>query len=283
MNNPLPAAPISPLRQRLIDDMNMRRFSRRDPAQLHPRRRALRHVSGALAGHGHGGGSAPLPGRAARGWRSRADDEQHRLGAAVLLHAHARPARPRAQAGPGDASAQAAGGAEPRRGRPPAERDDLPQAPGGAVGRLWRRPARRRGLDPQGQRHRQRAHAAQGRTRQRRAVSQRHALGGYARPAAPVVEGRPATRRDAPQGLAVSRPACRQANQHPAVAPDRRRGGARGGHRQAGWDRIRCATASPRICWRTASTSASSRRCSATPSWTTPPSTPRWRRGRCAP
>jgi integrase/recombinase XerD len=28
MNEVIPAAPISPLRQRLIDDMNMRRFSR---------------------------------------------------------------------------------------------------------------------------------------------------------------------------------------------------------------------------------------------------------------
>ena len=28
MNDPSPAAPISPLRQRLIDDMNVRRFSR---------------------------------------------------------------------------------------------------------------------------------------------------------------------------------------------------------------------------------------------------------------
>jgi integrase/recombinase XerD len=46
---------------------------------------------------------------------------------------------------------------------------------------------------------------------------------------------------------------------------------------------IRCATASPRTCWRTASTSESSRRCSATPSWRTPPSTPRWRLERCAP
>jgi hypothetical protein len=27
MNTPLPSAPISPLRQRLIDDMNLRRFS----------------------------------------------------------------------------------------------------------------------------------------------------------------------------------------------------------------------------------------------------------------
>jgi hypothetical protein len=66
MNNPLTVTPISPLRQRLIDDMNMRRFSPetqrnyiRDvgrfatflgrAAQLHPRRRALRHVSGARA------------------------------------------------------------------------------------------------------------------------------------------------------------------------------------------------------------------------------------------
>ena len=51
----------------------------------------------------------------------------------------------------------------------------------------------------------------------------------------------------------------------------------------SGWDLIRCATASPRICWRTASTSASFRRCSVTPSWTPPPSTPRWRLVRCAP
>lgn len=28
MDMPIPATPISPLRQRLIDDMNMRRFSR---------------------------------------------------------------------------------------------------------------------------------------------------------------------------------------------------------------------------------------------------------------
>src|SRR5580704_10024390 len=33
----------------------------------------------------------------------------------------------------------------------------------------------------------------------------------------------------------------------------------------SGWDRILCATASPRTCWRTASTSASSRCCSKQP------------------
>ena len=47
----------------------------------------------AAARDGHGRGSTPLPGRAARGRRSRADDERNRFGAAVLLHARARPGR----------------------------------------------------------------------------------------------------------------------------------------------------------------------------------------------
>jgi integrase len=46
-------------------------------------------------------------------------------------------------------------------------------------------------------------------------------------------------------------------------------------------DRIRCVTASPRTCWRTASTSASSKRCSATRSLRTPRFTRRSPRGRC--
>ena len=52
MNDPVPTTPISPLRQRLIDDMNVRRFSPGDPAQLHPRCRALRHVCGARVAAG---------------------------------------------------------------------------------------------------------------------------------------------------------------------------------------------------------------------------------------
>jgi integrase/recombinase XerD len=102
MSDFVPATPISPLRQRLIDDMNMRRFSRETQRNYIRDVGSLRCVSWARAQHGHGGGSAPLPDRSARGWRSRADDERYRLGAAVLLYAHARPARPRAQAGPGE-------------------------------------------------------------------------------------------------------------------------------------------------------------------------------------
>ena len=48
MDETIRTAAISPLRQRLIDDMNMRRFSRGDTAQLHSRRGALCNVPGAL-------------------------------------------------------------------------------------------------------------------------------------------------------------------------------------------------------------------------------------------
>jgi hypothetical protein len=90
MNDIIPAAPIGPLRQRLIDDMSMRRFSRETQRNyVHDVGRfdtsVGRPLDTATAEE-----SAPLPGGSARGGRSRADDEQHRLGAAVLLHTHAR-------------------------------------------------------------------------------------------------------------------------------------------------------------------------------------------------
>ena len=50
----------------------------------------------------------------------------------------------------------------------------------------------------------------------------------------------------------------------------------------SGSGRTRCATASPPTCWRTAPTSGSSRSCSGMPSSTTPHSTRRWRPERCA-
>ncbi len=59
-------------------------------------------------------------------------------------------------------------------------------------------PARRRGRKPQGQRHRQRAHAAQGGARQGRAISQRHALGRYALRAGGRLVGRRGNRKDIP-------------------------------------------------------------------------------------
>src|SRR3546814_8835353 len=87
-----------------------------------------------------------VPVRAARGGRTGADDEQHRLGAAVLVHAYARPPRPRAQAGPHQAGSQDPRRTDHGRGEAAARCDPLPQAPGGAVGRLWCRTACRRGV-----------------------------------------------------------------------------------------------------------------------------------------
>ena len=193
MSDFVPATPISPLRQRLIDSMNVRRFSRET------QRNYIRDV----------GRFATFLGRAPN--TATAEDlrrfqiDQREAGVPVptmnsivsalrffFTHTLDRP----------DLARRLVRVTHPRkvpvhrRSRPPAEHDNLPQAPGGAVGRLWRRPARRGGLMPQGQRHRQRAHAAQDPAGQRRAVSQRHALDRYARPAAPVVEGRPATRCD---------------------------------------------------------------------------------------
>ncbi len=60
------ASPISPLRQRLIDDMNMRRFSRETQRNYIRDVGRLRRLPGALAQHGDRGGCAPLPDRAAR-------------------------------------------------------------------------------------------------------------------------------------------------------------------------------------------------------------------------
>ena len=127
MNDPLPTAPISPLRQRLIDDMNMRRFS------PETQRNYIRDVGRFATFLGRS------PDAATAEELRRFQVEQREAGvpvptmngivsalrfffthAAVLLHAYARPARSRPQAGPSGAFAQDADGPEPRRSRPAA-------------------------------------------------------------------------------------------------------------------------------------------------------------------
>ena len=48
---------ISPLRQRMIDDMTVRNFGEKTQQRLHPGGQDLDGVPGPIAGHGHGGGS----------------------------------------------------------------------------------------------------------------------------------------------------------------------------------------------------------------------------------
>ena len=57
-----PSTPtVSPLRQRMIDDMRMRKLADQDAGRLHPRRAQAGRFPGALARHGHRRGSAALP------------------------------------------------------------------------------------------------------------------------------------------------------------------------------------------------------------------------------
>ena len=98
-----------------------------------------------------------------------------------------------------------------------------------------------------------------------------------------AVEGGAPAGRDASRRLAVSGTKARhEADQHPATPYRmRRRGGTRRGDHQAGWTARHCGTVSRPISSRTVLISASSRSCSGTRSWTTPPSTPRSRPERC--
>src|SRR5215469_15069205 len=108
------------------------------------------------------------------------------------------------------------------------------QGPHHAQSRLWLRPARRRGGKAEGQAYRQRPEDHSGRTVQGSQGPQRHAVAGDARSVAPMVESAPAARqcRNACGGtLAVSRQDARPANDHPPAEPSVSRDG-RGGRDQ---------------------------------------------------
>jgi site-specific recombinase XerD len=141
MDESIRTAAISPLRQRLIDDMNMRRFSRET------QRNYIRDV-GRFATF-----LRRSPDTATADDVRRFQIEQRDAGmptptmnsivsALRFFFTHTIDRPDHAQADPGGASAQPASGAEPGRGRATAQRDHLPQASGSSLGRLWRRPAR---------------------------------------------------------------------------------------------------------------------------------------------
>src|SRR6185295_10925437 len=103
--------------------------------------------------------------------------------------------------------------------------------------RLWLRPARRRGGQAEGQAHRQSAEDHSGRAVQGPQGPQCHAVAGDVRPAAPMVEGAPIASRShnaATGTLAVSRPQGRQADDHPPVKPPVPRGRRRSRDQEEG-------------------------------------------------
>ena len=100
--------PISPLRQRMLEDMTVRKLGEKTRRNYIRHVEAFRQLPRPLAGHGDGGGCAPLPGAPDREWRPAVDHQQHGLGAALLLRGHARPRRDGPPSRPRALPAQAA-------------------------------------------------------------------------------------------------------------------------------------------------------------------------------
>ena len=184
MPHPVLDAPISPLRQRLIDDMNMRRFSRET------QRNYLRDV-GRLASF-----LGRPPDTATADDLRRFQIEQQEDGVPVptmnsivsalrffFTHTVDRP----------DLARKLVRLAHPRKLPVVLSRDEVARLLNATTCLKHQAalsvaygcgPARRRGVDAEGRRRRQRAHAAARRARQGRAVPQCHAVGGPARASA---------------------------------------------------------------------------------------------------
>ena len=219
MPHPVLDAPISPLRQRLIDDMTLRRFGRET------QRNYIRDVGRFASFLGR------PPDTATADDLRRFQVEQQDDGVPVptmnsivsalrffFTHTVDRP----------DLARKLVRLAHPRKLPVVLSRDEvarllerhhLPQVQGRAVGRLWRRAARLRGVDAEGRRHRQRAHADPGRARQGPQGPQRDAVAAAARPAARSGGRRAAAGRDASRRLAVSGPQPGEAAHDPPAQP----------------------------------------------------------------
>ena len=184
---------ISPLRQRMIEDMNVRhfaantqetyiraveklaRFLDRSPATatLEDLRRFQLHLTGNP--------------------RHAGDDQRNDGRAAVLLHRDARSARRGAAPDLRPRAAQIAGRAEPGGGHAPPGGGDERQVQGGAQRRLRRRPARFRNHLVESVGHRQQAHVVARRAWQGRQDTSCDALASIAGAAARLVADRTAT------------------------------------------------------------------------------------------
>ena len=276
---------VSPLRQRMIDDMTMRGSATRYAARLHPRcadasppssggrpiRRRPRTCAGSRS-HQHESGVPAADDQLHRSRRCASSSPSRSTGrtwrAALVLAAHPRKL-------PAVLSVEEVGRL-------------LEAAPGlkhkAALGdRLWRGPARVRGGAPQGRRYRQQAHAdprraGQGRARTatpccRRNCSRCCGCGGRkAGGAASCCRTAGCSRAQLPR--------CRSRTRQLHRVVHRGSRGRR--HRK----RVGAAHAAPQLRHPPAgdrtSTSASSRSCSGTPSSIPPRSTPRLRPGRSA-
>ncbi len=185
-------AEMSPLRRRMIEDMTVRNLS---PATQRSYVHAVSEVQPIfrpLAGPAGPGGRARLPGPSGVDRHLVAGAEPDGLCAAVLLWRHARAWRDPGAHSLRPGAAQAAGGAERRRGRALSRGGAEPEDPRRADDRLCGGAARLRGGRPQGGRYRQRPDGHPGRARQGRQGPLRHAVGAAARHPAHLLASGPA-------------------------------------------------------------------------------------------
>ena len=219
--------PISPLRQRMIDDMTARRFKEKVQKDY------VRHVRTFAAFLGRSPDTATSEDLR----RFQLHMAQQQISAATINAAIAalrffftvtlerpdlvRPLRIVNRA------AQGAGRAEPGGGGASPRSRARPQVQGRAQRRLRRGPAGVRGRGPEGVRHRQWAHDAPGRAGQGAAGSLCDAVAATARTLARMVAG------GAAAGLALSRPEPDQSDDGPPAQPRRHAAAKAGGDLQA--------------------------------------------------
>ena len=178
---------ISPLRQRMIEDMTVRNLAA-DTQRNYIR--AVKNLSiflGRSPDKGHSRRSAALPAAHDREPGAPADHQQHGHGAAVLLQGNGR--SPRCHQAPDvrRRTAQDSRRPQPARGGPLSGGGTWAEVQGGVRGCLWCRLARVGGGIAEGVRHRFQAHAAARRAGQGTQGSPCHALPAAARASARLV------------------------------------------------------------------------------------------------
>src|SRR5262249_2084514 len=213
--------PISPLRQRMIDDMTMRNLSAKHPRDVHPFGRAVQCVPPAITGQARGQACAEFSPASCIARRGGQLHRREDGGAALLLWHDLAAAGYRR----GDSDAPPAGSFAdvscPRGGRATAQGGGRSQAANGAHDNLFGRFAHLRGYAAHGTGYRQRAHGDLRAARQRAQGS----LYGPVRPAARYSSRLLAS--DTAIALAVSRPQSGPAYDQAGVAtglPARGRG-----------------------------------------------------------
>ncbi len=198
---------ISPLRQRMIDDMTLRKLSPKTQIAY------IRAVKNFTRFYGRSPDTAEGTGCLA----GQFERTNHRF--KILLRSDGRSPRGDEEDAPRLRAAQVARSIERGRGDPTAAIRRESQVPS-RIGRgVWGRPACQRGRSPQGARHRQRTHGAARRTGQRQKRPLRHALAGAAAAVARLVAPGPGAAQTAPRRLAVSGPEPSEPDVHPATQP----------------------------------------------------------------